>query len=104
MVRAARPVRPRVGRKGYAESERFQAGSSYRTARLLAGGLYVLFAAAVTAAIIFDTTLFVNFGPFTGAWVVLVISGNAVLRLATLYSWWSVSKRRRAEHVAETNR
>ncbi len=77
---------------------------SYRTARFLAGGLYVLLASAVTAAVIFDTTLFVNFGPFTGAWVVLVVSGNAVFGLAMLYAWWSFWKRRREEHAAETNR
>ena len=42
-------------------------------------GLYVLLAAAATAAIVFDTTLLTDLGSFTGVWLALVIAGNVFL-------------------------
>ena len=52
-------------------------GTPPRRIRVAVGaGLYVLLAAAAIAAIVFDTTLFTDFGPFTGVWLALVIAGK----------------------------
>jgi hypothetical protein len=64
-------------------------------------GLYFLLAAAATAAIVFDTTLFMDLGPFTGVWLALVITGNVFLFGSVLGGWWLYLRQRRRERLPQ---
>ncbi len=63
--------------------------------------LYVLLAAAATAAIVFDTTLFTDLGPFTGVWLALVIAGNVILFGSVLVGWLLYLRQRKREHLPQ---
>jgi hypothetical protein len=65
---------------------------------------YVVYGAlvvAVIAAIVFDTSLFTDFGPFTGVWLALVIAGNAFLFGGCLFAWWSYLRQRRRDRLPQ---
>ena len=96
-----------LGRKHFAVTGQ----SEYRheavvgpTSRYLPLGLTVLLMTAVVAAIVFDTSLFMDFGPFTGVWLVLVVTGNVILAAGALLGWLHYWRSQRRALSSEANR
>ena len=56
-----------------------------------------MLAAAVTAALVFDTTLLTDLGPFTGVWLALVIAGNVFLVGGVIGGWLLYLRQRQRE-------